>query len=110
MGYGVFHISSLVSPLIGGGYWAVFPSPGVSIMSPGLGGRMPRTRLGGPCSVVTRRISLLAGVDGVVWFGLGLHGASKGLNLTLSCQDLVPWPFWTRLFGLDLAWDCLFLG
>ena len=78
MGYGVFHISSLVSPLIGGGYWAVFPSSGVSIMSLSLGSRMPRTRFGGPCSAVTRRISLLVGVDGVVWFGLGLHGASNG--------------------------------
>ena len=46
-------------------------------MSLGLGGRMPRIRFVGSCAAVMRRISLSVDVDGAVWFGLNLHGASN---------------------------------
>ena len=76
-GCGVFHISSLVSPLIGGRYWVVSSSYDVPIVSRGLGGRMPRMWVDGSCSVITRRISSFVVADGMVRFGLGLHGASN---------------------------------
>ena len=50
----------------------------VPSISRGLGGRMPRMWFGGSCVVVIRRISSFVDVDGVVWFGLNLHGASNG--------------------------------
>ena len=89
VGYGVFHISSLVSPLIGGGYWAVFSSCDMSSVSRGLGGRMSRMWSGDSSSVVTRHISFFAGVDGVVRFGLSLHGASNapGPRYGLGCSS-----------------------
>ena len=76
-GCGVFHISSLVSPLIGGRYWVVSSSYDVFSVSRGLGGRMPRMWFDGSCSVITRRTSSFVVADGMVGFGLGLHGASN---------------------------------
>ena len=77
VGYGVLRISSSVSSLMGGGYWAESSSCDVFIMSLDLGGRMPSIRFVGAGAVVMRRISLLVDVVGGIWFGLDLHGASN---------------------------------
>ena len=63
MGYGVLRISSSVSSLMGGGYWAESSSYDVFKMSLCLGGCMPGVGF--------------VGTGGVAWFGCGLHGASN---------------------------------
>ena len=77
VGYGVLRISSSVSSLMGGGYWAESSSCDVFNMSLDLGGRMPSIRFVGAGAAIMRRISLLVDAVGVVWFGLNLHGASN---------------------------------
>ena len=77
VGYGVLRISSSVSSLMGGGYWAESSSCDVLSMSLYLGGRMPSMRFVGAGAAVMRRISLLVDVVGAVWFSLDLHGASN---------------------------------
>ena len=77
VGYGVLRISSNVSSLMGGGYWAESSSCDVFNMSLDLGGRIPSTRFVGAGAAVMRRISSLVDAVGVLWFGLDLHGASN---------------------------------
>ena len=77
MGCGVLHISSSVSSLMGGGYWAESSSYDVLKMSLCLGGCMPGARFVGTGVTVMRRISSFVGTVGVAWFGRGLHRASN---------------------------------
>ena len=65
VGYGVLRISSNVSSLMGGGYWAESSSCDVLSMSLYLGGRMPSIRFVCVGVAVMRRISLLADAVGV---------------------------------------------
>ena len=77
VGYRVLRISSNVSSLMGGGYWAVSSSCDVLSMSLCLGGRMPSIRFVGAGATVMRRISSFVAIVGVAWSGRDLHGASN---------------------------------
>ena len=77
MRYGVLRISSNVSSLMGGGYWAESSSCDVLSMSLDLGGRMPSIRFVGAGAAVMRRTLSLVDMVGVVRFDLDLHGASN---------------------------------
>ena len=62
VGYRVVRISSNVSSLMGGGYWAVSSSCGSSVSLVLLGGCIPGARCVGVGATVIRRIPSSAGV------------------------------------------------
>ena len=75
VGYCVLRISSNVSSLMGGGYWAVSSSCGCSVSLALLGGCIPGARCVGVGATVIRRIPSSAGVVELTWSGGDLHGA-----------------------------------